>query len=103
MKKLLLTGIAALFLATGAAHAGCHDYYFRCGNKLVNVYGCREWSFSEITGPGKGHELPSHAFRMRYKGAPNGGLYFRGRKCSCLNTLMAQADEWGWEKCEEDE
>src|SRR5260370_4004945 len=24
MKKLLLTGIAALFLATGAAHAGCY-------------------------------------------------------------------------------
>jgi len=30
MKKLLLTGVAALFLATGAAHAGPF-YKWQCG------------------------------------------------------------------------
>ena len=53
MKKLLLAGVAALFLATGTAHAGCHEFYYRCGNKLVNVYGCRAWGFSEVIGAEK--------------------------------------------------
>ena len=35
MKKLLLTGIAALFLATGTAHAYVHREFYRCGKYLV--------------------------------------------------------------------
>jgi hypothetical protein len=99
-KKLLLTSIAALFLATGTANAGCHEYYFRCDNKLVYVQGCTNWSFSEIISKEKGVDLPSHAFRMRVRGAPNAGLYFRGQKCSCLNALMGQATS---DECEEDQ
>jgi len=34
LKKIFLIGIAALFLATGTAHA-CHDY-FRCGKFFVD-------------------------------------------------------------------
>ena len=48
MKKLLLTGFAALFLATGTAHAGCHEYFFRCDNKLVSVQGCTKLNFMEV-------------------------------------------------------
>jgi hypothetical protein len=36
MKKLLLTGIAALFLATGAAHAYPPRYY-NCGKAFVKI------------------------------------------------------------------
>jgi hypothetical protein len=93
MKKLLLTGIAVLFLATGTAYGGCHDFYFRCGNKLINVNGCHDWDFTEIINKEKGINLPSRAFRMRWKGAPNGGIYFRGQKCSCLYGLMGDLGE----------
>jgi hypothetical protein len=88
MRTLFLTGIAALFLATGAAQAGCHEYYFRCGNKLINVSGCRSWGFSEVISKEKQIEISSRGFWMPWRGAPNGGLYFRGRKCSCLNSIM---------------
>jgi len=100
MKKLFLTGIAALFLATGTAHAGCHDFYFRCDKKLVNVNGCTKWSFSEIISKEKSRDLPSRAFWMPIRGAPNGGLYFRGRKCSCLNTIMPELKDTSDARCD---
>jgi hypothetical protein len=60
------TVIAVLLLATGTAHAGCHEYYFRCDNKLVNVQGCTKWGFSEVISRTKSVELPSRHFRIRY-------------------------------------
>jgi hypothetical protein len=30
---------------------------------------------------------------MRWKGAPNDGIYFRGQKCSCLHGLMGDLGE----------
>src|SRR5262245_33105102 len=49
MKRLLLTGIAALFLATGAAHADmlpraiagdyCREYRYGCGSPFSNPAG----------------------------------------------------------------
>jgi len=39
MKKTLLTGVAALFLATGAAHAGGHSTFYECGQyRIINVF-----------------------------------------------------------------
>src|SRR6516165_9779535 len=95
--KLLLTGIAALLLATGTAHAGCHEWYYRCDNKLVNVQGCTKWGFREVISAEKYVELSSRAFRMRVYGDPGSGLYFRGRKCSCLDAFneAQEADQCG--------
>jgi len=52
MKKLLLTGIAALFLVTGAAHAsGAH--YYQCGEfGLYTQYFTGGAGNFEISGPG---------------------------------------------------
>jgi hypothetical protein len=41
MKKLLLTGIAALFLATGAAHAVESEAYAKCAEGVVG-YGTED-------------------------------------------------------------
>ena len=98
MRQIFLAGMAALFLATGTAHAGCHEYYFRCGNKLVNVQGCTKWGFSEVISAEKYVELPSRRFQMRYDGAPGSGLYFRGRRCSCLDALNKAQ---GVDQCQE--
>jgi hypothetical protein len=96
MKKPLLTSIAALFLATGAAHAGCHEWYYRCDNKLVNVQGCNArnpWHFNEVISKEKSIDLPSRAFRLRDRGDAGSGLYFHGRKCSCLDVLNDGFDD----------
>jgi hypothetical protein len=37
MSKKLLAGIAALFLATGAAHASTRPMDYRCGNIKIRV------------------------------------------------------------------
>jgi hypothetical protein len=87
MTKLFLTGIAALLLATETAHAGCHEWFYRCDNKLVSVQGCTKWGFSEVISRTKYIELSSRAFQLREKGDAGSGLYFRGRKCSCLDAL----------------
>ena len=89
MKKTLLTGVAALFLATGPAHA-TENYYVRCGRKLVNVLGHHGYSFTEIISDDKEVELPARAFRF----GRNGAVYFRGRKCRCLSS-----DNVGMDKC----
>jgi hypothetical protein len=78
MKKTLLTGIAALFLATGTAHAN-HQAYYQCGKKLIlaNIgKGFEEY----VLILDKEHErpLPSRFFRWRdYSDV----MYYRGRKC----------------------
>jgi hypothetical protein len=43
MKKLLLTSIAALFLATGTAHA----FEFQCGPHYVSTMGMHGWPGEE--------------------------------------------------------
>ena len=77
MKKLLLTGIAVLFLATGTAQA-TENYFLQCGPRLVNVYGHHGFTYSEII-KGEPRELSSHTSHMfRAKGD---SWYFYGRKC----------------------
>jgi hypothetical protein len=75
MKKLFLTGIAALFLATGTAHAG-FPHYYQCGE-----FSYYEQAFTgtpgqfEIAGP-----LPTKGpivFRVWRKNI----LYVNGRRC----------------------
>jgi hypothetical protein len=99
MRRFLI-GIAALFLATGTAHAGCHESYFRCGNKLVYAQACTKWSFSEIISKEKARDLPNRAFRMQVRGDPASGLYFHGQKCSCLNTIMAELKDTSDGRCD---
>jgi len=79
MKKLLLTGIAALLLATGTAHAN-ENFYVQCGRKVVNVFGHHGFSFSEVVNGKEGRELPVRAFRLDR----DHNVYFRGRKCFCI-------------------
>ena len=53
MKKLLLTGIAALFLATGAAHAGTTVLYYEPGGDIIDHL--RRWS--ELAASGDNVEI----------------------------------------------
>jgi hypothetical protein len=78
MKKVLLTGIAAVFLATGTAQA-TENYFVQCGHKLVNVYGHHGYTFTEIIKGQERRELSSRMFRF-----DGGDLYFHGRKCFCI-------------------
>jgi hypothetical protein len=70
-KKLLLAGIAALFLATGRAHAS-EQLTFHCGKHTIEVYGHHGYEFYR----GERH-LPGRLFRLTNAN----DLYFRGRKC----------------------
>jgi len=78
-KATLLTGIATLFLATGAAQA-TENYFLQCGPRLVNVYGHHGYIYTEIVRgegrEGKGREFPERMLRYR-----NGAPYIHGRKC----------------------
>jgi hypothetical protein len=80
-----LIGIAALFLATGTAHAS--EYYLaQCGSKLVYVLGHHGYTFSQIDVDGNlMRELPIRLFR--FTGI---ALYFRGHKCQ----LESLASPW---------
>jgi hypothetical protein len=94
MKKLLLTSIAALLLATGTAHAAdvhewmtlnCrHNHYFRCGTKLIDMcdFG-RAHSFEEVLSKDKAIDIPARYFHGR-----RDGMYFKGQKCSCIDELV---------------
>jgi hypothetical protein len=86
--KVLLTGIAALFLAIGTAQA-TENYLVQCGTKLVEVLGHHGYSFFEIKKGDRQRELPSRAFRFD----KNDNLYFRGHKCSC------SSDQWKEDEC----
>jgi hypothetical protein len=81
MKKLLLTGIAALLLATGTAHATSFEITV-CGNKLVYIHGHHGYTYYQWIGD-KERELPSKLFRRGNR------LYFRGRKCQPVIGLSA--------------
>jgi len=85
MKKTLLIGIAALFLATGAAHATCvgavrGSTCFRCGNVGVIVA-----SYRDDTTPGRTRadvsiENLSEPINMRFKITAN-TVYLNGKHC----------------------
>jgi hypothetical protein len=85
MKKLLFTvSVAALFLATGTAHA-TERYSVRCANQLFTVYGHHGYMFfrgKPETNEGK--TVPKRLFRWRDDGA----LLFRGRKCEYVRDLL---------------
>jgi len=92
IKKLLLTSVAALFLATGTAQAN-EDFDVQCGNKRVHVYGHHGWEFTEIRRSREFREitwsrrLPERFFRME----DDRTIYFHGRKCRNLC--------YGFEEC----
>jgi hypothetical protein len=79
MKKLLLTTIAALFLATGAAQANS-NWTFLCGGMTVYVLGHHGYEYATEDE----RILPPQKFKWRWA---NSGpiLYYRGRKCTCLD------------------
>ena len=84
MKKLLLTGIAVLFLATGAAHA---DYiqHHECGEKEIVVKFDSKTDAAieyKITRNDKGQFLPNRLFRWR--GPYADVMYYRSRRCSYI-------------------
>ena len=75
-KKTLFAGIAALLLATGAAHA-TETFHAQCGHKLIYVFGRNGWSFTTQ----EEGELPERQFRLGFDKKGMRTLYFRGRKC----------------------
>jgi hypothetical protein len=76
MKKLLLTSIAALFLATGMAHASSY-HAVQCGKKRIYVLGHHGFSFYEI----KGHKRNDQALPDRWFRQTDGNWYFHGKLC----------------------
>jgi hypothetical protein len=88
MKKLFITSIAALFLATGTAHAYVHREFYRCGKYLVtNGSDPRDhWSLlSEQNGRWKMRPLSGRLFTGKGTRTGNidlGNIYFRKLKCS---------------------
>jgi hypothetical protein len=82
VKKALLFGVAALFLATGTAHAN-ENYFVQCGDaRLIEVFGHHGFQFYLRIGE-RQIELPSRLFRFGRATENGGRLYFRGRKCVC--------------------
>jgi len=89
MKKLFLTGIATLFLATGAAYA-TERYYVQCGSRIVYVFGHQGYTFTEIINGKEGRKLSARPFRFDGDSV----LHFRGHKCFCIPW-----EEEGVDKC----
>ena len=78
MKKLLLAGVAALFLATGAALAN-HQAHYKCGKDLIFVNMGKGFTNYELVLDNEDRRpLPNRFFRWNDY---NGVLYYRGRKC----------------------
>jgi hypothetical protein len=82
ISRALLAGIAALFLATGTAHASVHRSFHRCDKYLVT----NAWSFDQgdkwsllfqRNGSWKMRALPNRLFRQTRV-----DLYYRELKCS---------------------
>jgi hypothetical protein len=86
MKNLFLTSIAALFLATGTAHASMHRSWHLCGKYLIT----NAWQYP----PGQDNWaiVPDHNKsyfeKDNYRKIPNRtvkshgeDLYYRGQKC----------------------
>jgi hypothetical protein len=85
--RALITGVAALFLAMGAAQA-TEDWLDRCGKYLIHTYGYHGYMFflmpkgaSRIDDDDRKRQLPGKLFRID----DDGNLYFRGRKCKREN------------------
>jgi hypothetical protein len=79
----LITGIAALFLTTGTAHASVHRSFHRCDKYLVT----NAWSFDhgdkwsllfQQNGSWKMRPLSGRLLRQTH----TGNIYFRKLKCS---------------------
>src|SRR5262245_10676145 len=94
MKRLLLTGIAALFLATGAAHADmlpraiagdyCREYRYGCGSPFSNPAGAhRIATYHAIFLVGAADYLASLEFRSAASRRP-GGNPVRLEQCCSL-------------------
>src|SRR5262245_50102627 len=88
MTKLLLTNVAALFLAAGIAHAN-EDWLALCGKHRIHVWGHHGFEFYLMP---KGASLPNandegplvpqkRLSRRLFWFDNNDNLYFRGRKC----------------------
>jgi hypothetical protein len=77
MKRILLAGVAALFLATGTAHAS--DYYaIQCGKKRIFVLGHHGYSFTDVVAD---KELPSRHFQAVNGQSDRISWRYRGRRC----------------------
>jgi hypothetical protein len=81
--RALITGVAALFLATGQANAN-DNWLDRCGKWLIHTWGHHWYEFylvpNETTNIDKildGPRLPKRLFRID----DDANLYLRGRKC----------------------
>ena len=78
MNKIFLASVAALLLATGAAHAERQAYY-QCGKDVVFVNTGKGFTDYELViDEKKDRRLPGRFFRWNNS---NGVLYYRGRKC----------------------
>ena len=92
MKKLLLAGVATLFLAIGAAQA-TERYSVRCKGQLFTVYGHHGYMFFRgEPEDNDGKALPDRWFRFGDDDARTGHqeLYFRGRKCKYVRDLLGE-------------
>jgi hypothetical protein len=76
MKKLFLTGIAALFLATGAAHASVLPVDFQCDNLRLQV---QSFSVSKTYSISIDN-LKANDTVIQKDGVP----YLNGRQCKLL-------------------
>jgi hypothetical protein len=87
MKKLLLTGIAALLLATGTARLtqATERYSVRCKGQLFTVYGHHGYMFfrGEPEDNDEKKALPDRLFRFG-----DDALYFRGHKCKYVRDRL---------------
>jgi hypothetical protein len=84
MKKLFLTSIAALLLATGTALANRQAHY-QCGKDLIFVNMGKGFTHYELVlDKADRRPLPSRFFRWNDY---NGALYYRGRKCEWRELL----------------
>jgi len=92
VKKALLIGIAALFLATGTAHAN-HMAYYQCGKDRIWVNigrGFEEYKLlvgCDSDGIRKERPLSGRFFRWR---GYNDVLYYRGRECDWIDSEDAR-------------
>jgi len=85
MKRLLLAGYAALFLATGTAQA-TERYLIRCRGQLFTVYGHHGYAFYRGNAPDNSGKDLQRLFRFR-----GDDLLFRGRKCEYVKDLLNAA------------
>jgi hypothetical protein len=93
MKAAVITGIAALFLATGTAHA-TENFDVRCAGKLFNIYGHHGYSFSQYyqyydEDKKYTKEISERLFHFKDKRGelspyPSRKWFYRGHKCKVV-------------------